>query len=257
MVVRRIREHVGTHNWFAVGIDLAIVIIGVFLGTQASNWNAQRIADQTAQTYRARLTEDLSANEADLTNRIAYYRDVREHALLALEGFSSPATALGEEFLIHAFQASQINVRPLKRWTYDELVSVGGLASLGDKSLREQAALYFNGVEAIDNLNSAIPPYRDRVRREIPYIVEDRIRRVCGDRLRDVKGTLIGMLPKACKTNLDAASIEAAVAQLRSAEEMDRDLNRYIIDLDQKIGFYEGGVRRARELRAALAAVDA
>ena len=257
MVVRRIREHVGTHNWFAVGIDLAIVVIGVFLGTQASNWNAHRIAEETGQTYRARLIEDLTANEADLTSRIAYYRDVREHALMALEGFSSPAATLGEEFVVHAFQASQINVRPLKRWTYDELVSVGGLASLGDESLRERAALYFNGVQAIDNLNSVIPPYRDRVRREIPYVVEDRIRRVCGDRLRDVKGTLIGMLPKSCKTDLDTGTIEAAVTQLRSAKEMDRDLNRYIIDLDQKIGFYEGGVRRARDLRVAIAEVDA
>ena len=31
MIVRRIREHVAHHNWFAVGIDLAIVIVGVFL----------------------------------------------------------------------------------------------------------------------------------------------------------------------------------------------------------------------------------
>ena len=33
MVVRRIRDHVATHNWFAVAIDLAIVVVGVFLGT--------------------------------------------------------------------------------------------------------------------------------------------------------------------------------------------------------------------------------
>ena len=32
MVFRRIREHVAAQNWFAVGIDLAIVFIGVFLG---------------------------------------------------------------------------------------------------------------------------------------------------------------------------------------------------------------------------------
>ena len=29
MVIRRIREHVGTHNWFAVGIDLAEVRLEV------------------------------------------------------------------------------------------------------------------------------------------------------------------------------------------------------------------------------------
>jgi hypothetical protein len=42
MVIRRIREHVTTHNWFAVGIDVVIVIVGVFLGTQANNWNEAR-----------------------------------------------------------------------------------------------------------------------------------------------------------------------------------------------------------------------
>ena len=41
-MIRRIREHVAHHNWFAVAIDLAIVVIGVFLGTQASNWNQTR-----------------------------------------------------------------------------------------------------------------------------------------------------------------------------------------------------------------------
>ncbi len=31
MVIRRVREHVASHNWFAVAVDLAIVAIGVFL----------------------------------------------------------------------------------------------------------------------------------------------------------------------------------------------------------------------------------
>ena len=36
---RRIAEHVKTHNWFAVAIDFVIVVIGVFVGVQVSNWN--------------------------------------------------------------------------------------------------------------------------------------------------------------------------------------------------------------------------
>lgn len=36
MVIARIREHVATHNWFAVAIDVAIVVVGVFLGMQAN-----------------------------------------------------------------------------------------------------------------------------------------------------------------------------------------------------------------------------
>ena len=43
MVIRRIRDSVAKHNWFAVGVDLLIVIVGVFLGLQADNWNEGRL----------------------------------------------------------------------------------------------------------------------------------------------------------------------------------------------------------------------
>ena len=49
MVLRRFREHVIDHNWFAVAVDLAIVVVGVFLGTQVSNWNAARIDREKGQ----------------------------------------------------------------------------------------------------------------------------------------------------------------------------------------------------------------
>lgn len=43
MVVRRILEHVVAHNWFAVGVDLLIVVVGVVIGMQVTNWNTRRI----------------------------------------------------------------------------------------------------------------------------------------------------------------------------------------------------------------------
>ena len=48
MVIRRIREHVAAHNWFAVTVDVLIVVLGVFIGTQVSNWNAERLEDRRA-----------------------------------------------------------------------------------------------------------------------------------------------------------------------------------------------------------------
>lgn len=39
MIPRRIYEHAKAHNWFAVAIDFVIVVVGVFIGIQVSNWN--------------------------------------------------------------------------------------------------------------------------------------------------------------------------------------------------------------------------
>ena len=252
MVIRRIREHAGTHNWFAVAIDVLIVFIGVFLGIQANNWNEARLADEAARTDRARLIEDLRTNELDFDGRQSYYADVRHHALKALEGFSSPGADLGEAFLVDAYQASQIRARPVRRFTYDELVSAGGLAGIGDEKVRAQAAAYYLGMRTVDTELLNLPPYRERIRREMPYAVQDRIRTRCGEQGREVKGAVIRSLPESCRTGLDPAMIARAVAQLRAAPEMDRDLTRYLTDIDQKLNAYEGAQRRARELRQVL-----
>ena len=42
MLLRRIIEHVKAQNWFAVGIDFVIVVVGVFIGIQVANWNDAR-----------------------------------------------------------------------------------------------------------------------------------------------------------------------------------------------------------------------
>lgn len=42
MILRRITQHVKTQNWFAVGLDFVIVVFGVFIGLQVSNWNDAR-----------------------------------------------------------------------------------------------------------------------------------------------------------------------------------------------------------------------
>lgn len=71
MLLRRVSEHVREQNWFAVGLDFAIVVFGVFVGLQVANWNADR-ADRAAyrlalERYEAEVLanlEDLKALEA-------------------------------------------------------------------------------------------------------------------------------------------------------------------------------------------------
>jgi hypothetical protein len=58
MILRRITEHVRAQNWFAVAIDFVIVVVGVFVGIQVSNWNASRVERAQEQATLVRLVED-------------------------------------------------------------------------------------------------------------------------------------------------------------------------------------------------------
>ena len=42
MILRRFTKHVIDQNWFAVGLDIIVVVVGIFLGMQVTEWNDDR-----------------------------------------------------------------------------------------------------------------------------------------------------------------------------------------------------------------------
>jgi len=256
MILRRIREHVGTHNWFAVGIDLIIVVLGVFLGTQVSNWNAERLAHEAGDTYRARIVRDLQNNEADLEARAAYYEQVRVFGLEVLGALDGSARVADERLLIAAYQASQIYPRPQNRATYDEIISIGALNTLGDVEMRDRIANYYVGLETSDATFRNVPPYREIVRRAIPYAVQQRIREACAEQM--IQGDGVGLqrlvIPTECSLGLPSYVLARAAARLRGTPGLELDTTRLLGDLDQKLIQAGRGQERARVLAGELGA---
>ncbi len=61
MFLRRIVEHLKAQHWTAVALDLAVVIVGVFIGTQVSNWNQDRIEKREAERLLLELRPALQS----------------------------------------------------------------------------------------------------------------------------------------------------------------------------------------------------
>jgi hypothetical protein len=59
MILRRMSAHVREQNWTAIGIELVIVGVGVFLGIQAQAWSSERSDRRLEQIYLQRLLADL------------------------------------------------------------------------------------------------------------------------------------------------------------------------------------------------------
>ena len=256
MVIRRIRHHVASHNWFAVLVDLLIVVVGVFLGTQANNWNQARIERAAAADYRREIVADLKANELDLSSRNAYYGAARTHAIAALAAIEAPAAARGEQFLIDAYQASQVWSRPLTRAAYDEMVGAGLSRTIGDKEVRSRLTTYYTQIRQFDVTALTVTSYRERARRALPYSVQSAIAGKCGDRVTTLRtGAQIATFPESCVLGLDKAEIDAASARLTAAD-LSEDLTRHIADLDQKIAGFKRFGKLAHGLRVALESAE-
>jgi len=100
MLLRRIAQHVKEQNWFAVGIDFVIVVIGVFIGIQVANWNDDQNTRAALEASLERLDEEVSLNIDLIETVLAYYEDGRSDFDTAREALNVCAVSTeGQEAL--------------------------------------------------------------------------------------------------------------------------------------------------------------
>lgn len=252
MVARRIREHVASHNWFAVLVDLIVVTIGVFIGIQVSNWNSARIEREEVRAYQAQIIADLKANEQELAERIHYYRQVRVHALAAMKALEGTAPR-GEAFLVNSYQATQVSPIRMERSAYDEMIASGMAKSFGDPAVRRRLSSYYAGTERLEAASIYGTGYREQIRRQMVFAVQQSLRERCSDVITSsAEGLDVINLPEQCSLQLPAAAIARAAAELSDTPQLEQELARHIGDLDVKISRFGQWFQDARKTRQAL-----
>lgn len=143
MILRRVIEHFRKQEWTAIAIDFVIVVAGVFVGIQVSNWNAARQASIEEVRIIERLTSDFQKQEGLLLRRVeeaeGFVNGVRELLQLIDAGVEPQDRTQVKILIAMAFGAS---VREAPPASYEELVAAGGFSQLGDIAVREALAYY-------------------------------------------------------------------------------------------------------------------
>jgi len=149
MILRRVVEHAKTQNWFAVTLDFFIVVTGVFLGIEASNWNQARQDRQEERRYYGQLLVDLRGDLevfARAEKRADLYDAAAELVIDRLGGKAPPKVSPGQMAMaIH--KAGWVYIPYASRGTYNELVSTGNLRLLRNPELKSQIANYYAGFD--------------------------------------------------------------------------------------------------------------
>ena len=77
MLLRRITQHVKDQNWFAVGLDFVIVVAGILIAFQITEWNEARSVREDERDFLSRLHGDI----VELQDRRAKYDQSRPQLL--------------------------------------------------------------------------------------------------------------------------------------------------------------------------------
>jgi len=238
MILRRLVENLKQQHWTGVFIELAIVVLGVFLGMQVSNWNQQRVTDQQAAVFTTRLKADLREEDWGYEFLIAYSGEVLANANLAVGALEGTAPLSDEALLVSAYRATQYKQRLRRRSTYDELISTGNIGLIRDQTLRDTAMRLYN-VATIENLaqEGLHSRYREAFRMSLPNVVQRALGKHCGDRYIQAGdfAHIHGILDYPCSTGLSAQVIADSAKALRTNPELLPLLRLRIADLDTRL----------------------
>jgi hypothetical protein len=255
MAIRRFREHVARQDWFAVLVDIGIVVLGVFLGTQVANWNEERLEVGQAREFRDRLIAELEFDEHQYQSQLAYYRRAREYGLSALSAFNGTSPLSDRDFAIAAYQLTQTDTTRAKSNVYDEMTARGLVGKLGSPETQEVASDFYLSVDVAQRSLETTFPYRTMLREVMPYGLQIRIRKECGDRNVYFRDRLVGVaVVHPCPMTITPTEAGDAVRRIRATPGMGQQMTRYVASLDEKIDNVELALIQARLLRNRLLA---
>ena len=128
MILRRVIQHVKKQEWTAIGIDFLIVVLGVFVGIQVSNWNAERETSKKSAVFTERLKADLRGEAWGYEYLILYNKDILANAERVLAMMDGEAGMTDEQFVISAYRAGYL---PEERGLYPSMKAYEAIGFLG------------------------------------------------------------------------------------------------------------------------------
>lgn len=165
MILRRLARSVRQQDWLAVAIEFVIVVAGIFVGLQVTEWNEQRQLRERELNYLLRLGEDLAAMSAEFDEIWSQAGDRVPGALRTFRALEACDSELADDEDLQRTLASYQNQRTasIVERTYQEMVSSGALAAMDDRALSGDIAALF----------SELYNYRDfssRIRASLPVV---------------------------------------------------------------------------------------
>lgn len=166
----RLGARLRQQDWVAFAIDLAIVVVGVFLGIQASNWNDERKEHKSADAYLGRISTDVRNDLTDLRFHEDYWRTSAEAGDRALR-YAEDGALDGDQWktLLDFYHAGEIWNFAERNGTYNEMLSAGRLDLLKNSRLKDELSNYYIARRTQHVLLDSLPAYRDDIRAAVPY----------------------------------------------------------------------------------------
>jgi len=137
MLLRRAMEHVKAQNWTAVGLDFLIVVLGVFIGLQVSNWNDARHNEARKDHALDALQIEFEQNIVSLQSILKYLsaRNELEREMIAALTAGAPSEQEKETIAEGFTQILYLSYLSVRDSAYESMKQSGDIALINDQNI--------------------------------------------------------------------------------------------------------------------------
>ncbi|MGD9968155.1 MAG: hypothetical protein AB7T59_16670 [Hyphomonadaceae bacterium] len=179
MLLRRVIEHLRKQEWTAIAIDFVIVVVGVFVGLQVSNWNEARANRGIVDRHLAEIVEDLDSHlelhdalygsalarigAVDYIYAHAFDRALPRTLVLSTESWEAPPTPPIPPDRLDNLMGSinLVRITVGSRIAYDSLISSGHMGLIENRDLAREIQKYYGLYDDLLDTNTVFRNFRN------------------------------------------------------------------------------------------------
>lgn len=160
MILRRFMQHVKEQNWFAVGLDVIVVIVGIFLGLQVQAWYGDIEEREQERLYLNRLhTEALQSlnftgDNFEGVRLLDEFTDAEKNINEAIEVIfgRDTETVLGEHHCASIYTSNIFNDQQTYLPTLEEMIASGQLVLIHNEAIKIALSEYTFSFNALKQM---------------------------------------------------------------------------------------------------------
>jgi len=246
LILRRITEHVKAQNWTAIALDFVIVVVGVFIGIQVSNWNDAQTDKAQEDAYLNELRAEVLANNAITKENLGLTEitiAAGERSAAYLES-SEPCSVGCWRLLVDFFHASQVAARPVSLAVFEEMRRQGLPRS---NTVMTAMTIYATSNNAQASISQNLPEYRQHVRGLIPISIQRDLWRDCHSNSGNSEVYIVD-----CPATITEQEASAILEIIRADPTMLKELTFWIGQSLLNIGSLNNHIELGEQLIAAI-----
>ena len=168
MILRRFIQHIKEQNWFAVGLDVVVVIVGIFLGMQVTEWNENRNERTEERVVLQRLQLDLKLDLEQMEIQLATRNEYLADYIYCLDVLAGKVDATKEEFSKRFRSVLMIGYMKQNMTTFNDLQTSGQFTLIQEQEISDAIVEYYH--TEIEGWVSADREYTRNI--IAPYLLE-------------------------------------------------------------------------------------